>query len=87
MPGMLTDAQLAELDAARGSDFDRLFLTYMITHHEGAITMVDELFATPGGAQNDFVFKLASDISADQTIEIERMEGMLADILPKDSGP
>lgn len=87
MPGMLTDAQLAELDAARGSDFDRLFLTYMITHHEGAITMVDELFATPGGAQNDFVFKLASDISADQTIEIERMEGMLADIPPKDAGP
>ena len=87
MPGMLTEAQLAELDAARGREFDRLFLTYMIAHHEGAITMVDELFASQGGAQNDFVFKLASDISADQTIEIERMEGMLAAIPPEGAGP
>jgi uncharacterized protein (DUF305 family) len=77
MPGMLTEARLYELDAARGDDYDRLFLTYMIVHHEGAIAMVDELFASNGGAQDPFIFKLASDISADQTIEIERMRAML----------
>jgi uncharacterized protein (DUF305 family) len=77
MPGMLTEAQLDELDAARGAEFDRLFLTYMIPHHEGAIQMVDELFASNGGAQDDFVFKLASDLAADQEIEIERMRVML----------
>ena len=78
MPGMLTEQQLAELDGARGADFDRLFLTYMIPHHEGALSMVDELFSSYGGAQNDFVFKLASDIYADQQIEIERMQMLLA---------
>jgi len=78
MQGMLTEEQLAELDDARGADFDRLFLTYMIPHHEGALAMVAELFASPGGAQNDFVFKLASDIHADQEIEIERMQAILA---------
>ena len=77
MAGMLTEAQLSELDAARGTEFDRLFLTYMIPHHEGAVTMVDELFASFNGAQDDVVFKLASDISADQTTEIERMQLML----------
>ncbi len=78
MPGMLTDEQLAELDGARGADFDRLFLEYMIPHHEGALSMVDVLFTSYGGAQNDFVFKLASDIYADQEIEIERMHLLLA---------
>ena len=78
MPGMLTEQQLAELDGTRGADFDRLFLTYMIPHHEGALSMVDELFSSYGGAQNDFVFKLASDIYADQQIEIERMQMLLA---------
>ncbi len=77
MAGMLTEAQLSELDAARGTEFDRLFLTYMIAHHEGAVAMVDELFASFNGAQDDVVFKLASDISADQTTEIERMQLML----------
>jgi len=77
MPGMLSEEQLAALDAARGPDFDRLFLEYMIGHHQGAIIMVDELFASYGGAQDDFVFKLANDIGADQTIEIERMQSML----------
>ena len=77
MVGMLTEARLSELDAARGTEFDRLFLTYMIPHHEGAVTMVDELFASFNGAQDDVVFKLASDISADQTTEIERMQLML----------
>ncbi|HIF57329.1 MAG: DUF305 domain-containing protein [bacterium] len=78
MPGMLTEAQLNELDYARGLDFDRLFLKYMIPHHEGALSMVDGLFGSYGGAQNDFIFKLASDMYADQTTEIEHMQLMLA---------
>ena len=78
MPGMLPAERLEELDAARGRDFDRLFLTYMIPHHQGALTMVNDLFASYGGAQDDFVYKLASDIFADQTTEIARMQSMLA---------
>src|SRR5690606_28769107 len=81
MPGMLTDAQLQELAAAQGLDFDRLFLTYMIQHHRGAVTMVDELFATDGAAQDEAAFKLASDIHVDQLTEIARMQRML-DALP-----
>ncbi|HYN63635.1 MAG TPA: DUF305 domain-containing protein [Candidatus Limnocylindrales bacterium] len=77
MPGMLTAEQLAQLDRARGTEFDRLFLTYMIQHHEGAITMVDQLFGSQGAAQDETVFKLASDIYADQTTEIDRMSVML----------
>jgi uncharacterized protein (DUF305 family) len=80
MPGMLTDAQMKELDQARGTDFDRLFLTYMIQHHRGALTMVHQLFGTKGAAQDQATFKLASDISADQSSEITRMERMLADL-------
>lgn len=79
MPGMLTEPQLSELDRAYGAEFDRLFLTYMIPHHQGALSMVDELFGAYGGAQNDFVYKLASDIYADQEIEIERMQILLAE--------
>ena len=78
MPGMLTDAQMAQLDSARGVSFDRLFLTDMIQHHRGAITMVEQLFATPGAAQDEIVFKFANDVQADQTTEIDRMEQMLA---------
>ena len=78
MPGMLTPEQLAELDKARGPAWDRLFLTFMIGHHEGAITMVDELFKSFGALQDDDVYTLASDIHADQTIEIERMRKMLS---------
>ena len=77
MPGMLTPEQMAQLDSARGTDFDRLFLTFMIQHHRGAITMVDHLFATPGGGQELYVFRFASDVNADQTTEIERMQRML----------
>ena len=77
MPGMLNEEQLEELRRAEGIDFDRLFLKYMIMHHKGAVTMVHDLFSTDGGAQDDFVFKLASDIQADQGSEIERMEKML----------
>lgn len=78
MPGMLTEEQLTALDEASGVDFDRAFLTYMIPHHEGALSMVDQLFDSYGGAQDDFVFKLASDIYADQTTEIAHMREMLA---------
>ncbi len=85
MPGMLSPEQLVELGRAQGPDFDRLFLRYMIMHHEGAVTMVHELFATDGAAQGDFVFKLASDIQADQSSEVKRMELML-DALTPDPG-
>lgn len=77
MPGMLTEDQLRELDAAMGEDFDRLFLTFMIQHHQGAVTMVEELLATDGAGQDEAAFKLASDIQADQRAEIDRMEIML----------
>ena len=78
MPGMLSPEDLARLDRARGTEFDRLFLTFMIRHHEGALTMVDELFASYGAAQDPMIFKLASDIHVDQTTEIARMQRMLA---------
>lgn len=77
MPGMLTAAQLRQLGEARGDAFDRLFLTLMIQHHKGAVSMVEELFATDGAAQNETVFKLASDVNVDQITEIARMEQML----------
>jgi uncharacterized protein (DUF305 family) len=81
MPGMLTDAQLAELDAARGAEFDRLFLKYMIQHHQGAVSMVKELFSSYGAGLDDTVFKLASDVNVDQTTEIGRMQTMLLNLL------
>lgn len=77
MPGMLSAEQMKELAAARGTDFDRIFLTYMIQHHNGAVTMVRKLFATDGAGQDDTVFKFASDVQVDQTTEIARMELML----------
>lgn len=77
MPGMLTEAQMAQLAAARGAEFDRLFLEFMIMHHEGALGMVNELFATPGAANDDFIYKMASDTYADQGSEIDRMQQML----------
>ncbi|MCU0647522.1 MAG: DUF305 domain-containing protein [Gemmatimonadaceae bacterium] len=82
MPGMLTDAQMRELDAARGVEFDRLFLTYMIQHHKGATAMVSTLFSSDGAANDEAVFKFAADVNIDQTTEIVRMQGML-DALPK----
>ncbi|MGH6690069.1 MAG: DUF305 domain-containing protein [Gammaproteobacteria bacterium] len=78
MPGMLTPDQIRELDAANGPEFDRLFLTFMIQHHRGAVTMVHDLFAKDGAAQDEQVFKLASDIQVDQITEVARMERMLA---------
>ena len=77
MPGMLTEAQMHQLEQARGPGFDRLFLTFMIQHHRGAVVMVQNLFASYGAAQDEIVFKLASDINVDQTTEIARMERML----------
>ncbi len=80
MPGMLTPEQMAQLDAARGAEFDRLFLTFMIQHHQGAITMVQQLLAVPGAAENGPVNRFATDVFADQTTEINRMNLMLADL-------
>lgn len=77
MPGMLSAEQLAQLDRARGEDFDETFLRFMIQHHEGAITMVNDLFAKGAGEENP-VYKIASSVFADQTTEIERMQRMLA---------
>jgi uncharacterized protein (DUF305 family) len=86
MPGMLTPEEMARLDKARGPDWDRLFLEGMIRHHEGALKMVDDLFASYGALQDDDVYKFASDIYADQSIEIERMQKML-DTLGKAAPP
>jgi uncharacterized protein (DUF305 family) len=80
MPGMLSPAQLDTLGRARGAAFDWYFLTYMIQHHRGAITMVDALMAERGAAHDDQVFKFVSDVVADQTTEIGRMELLLRGI-------
>jgi uncharacterized protein (DUF305 family) len=77
MPGMLTAEELAQLDRARGPEFDRLFLAFMIRHHDGALTMVDQLFESYGAAQDEMVFRFASDVYADQTTEIHHMQNML----------
>src|SRR5262245_743689 len=77
MPGMLTDEEMAELDKARGREFDRLFLIGMIKHHQGAIDMVNDLFKAYGAAQDDTIYKFASDVFADQSIEIDVMNKML----------
>lgn len=87
MPGMLSDEQMAELDAARGPAFDRLFLTYMIQHHRGAMAMVQELFSHDGAGQNDVVFKFASDVNVDQATEVDRMRRMLYDLTVNATGP
>jgi uncharacterized protein (DUF305 family) len=77
MAGMLTAAQMAQLDSARGTDFDRLFLQGMIQHHAGALMMVKDLFATPGAGQASEMFRFASDVDADQRAEIGRMQRIL----------
>lgn len=87
MPGMLTQDQLEELAASFGPEFDRLFLTYMIGHHAGAVTMVDDLLTVDGAGQDGAVFKLASDVQVDQITEIERMRQMLEAMAgPSESG-
>lgn len=81
MPGMLTAAQMKQLDAARGKEFDRLFLTFMIQHHKGAVSMVRDLFGSYGAGLDETVFKFASDVNVDQSTEIERMQTMLISLL------
>lgn len=79
MPGMLTAEQMTQLNHASGPDFDRLFLTFMIQHHQGALTMVQQLFDAQGAAQDEDIFKFATDVGSDQTAEIDRMHNMLGD--------
>jgi len=78
MPGMLSPDEMKQLADATGAEFDRLFLEGMIKHHGGALTMVADLLASPGAAQESEVFAFVSDVEADQRMEIGRMEAMLA---------
>jgi uncharacterized protein (DUF305 family) len=87
MPGMLTEAQMQQLDQARGPEFDRQFLTFMIQHHKGAVSMVKDLFGTNGAAQDELVFKFANDVNVDQSTEIARMERMLVALPPATGTP
>ena len=81
MPGMLTREQMTRLENATGTAFDTLFLQGMIQHHEGALAMVAQLFATPGAAQQSQVFAFASDVDADQRAEINRMRALLEKLI------
>jgi uncharacterized protein (DUF305 family) len=81
MPGMLTPEQMEALRKAKGAEFDRLFLTGMIQHHEGALTMVKDLFDTPGAGQDAEVFNFATDADNTQRAEIRIMQSMLQKIL------
>lgn len=80
MPGMLTADEMSRLSAASGVEFDRLFLELMIKHHEGALVMVKDLFSSAGAAQESDIFAFASDVEADQQMEINRMRGMLKEL-------
>lgn len=77
MPGMLTEPEMAQLERSSGRRFDRLFLQYMIRHHEGAVAMVEELLTAGLGGQESAVFQLAGHIASDQQVEISRMKKML----------
>lgn len=81
MAGMLTREEMARLAGLKGVEFDRYFLEGMIKHHTGAITMVKELFASPGAAQDSTIYAFASDVVADQQMEIDRMSRMLAVVM------
>jgi uncharacterized protein (DUF305 family) len=81
MPGMLSAEEMDRLSAAQGATFDRLFLEGMIKHHQGALTMVGELFSQPGAAQDSEIFAFASDVDGDQRMEIARMGAMLREVL------
>lgn len=87
MPGMLTETQMKQLDQARGPEFDRLFLNFMIQHHRGAVAMVKQLFDTPGAGQDETVFRFASDVNVDQFTEIERMQKMLVSLTFGEQSP
>jgi uncharacterized protein (DUF305 family) len=80
MPGMLTPEQMKTLAKAKGTAFDRLFLTGMIQHHTGALIMVEDLFDTPGAGQDNVLFDFATDVDNTQRAEIEIMKGMLKEI-------
>jgi uncharacterized protein (DUF305 family) len=80
MPGMLSPDEMDRLAAVTGVEFDRLFLEGMIKHHDGALTMVSDLFANPGAGQEPEMFAFASDVDADQRIEIDRMSAMLSEL-------
>ncbi len=80
MDGMLNEAQLKELTAAKGAEFDRLFLTYMIMHHQGALKMVADLNATPGAAQDVDVSVFANEVEVVQTAEIDAMNQLLYEL-------
>lgn len=77
MPGMLTEKQMAALRKAKGKEFDQLFLTGMIQHHNGALTMVKELFDTAGAGQDAEVFNFVTDVDSGQRAEIKIMQTML----------
>jgi uncharacterized protein (DUF305 family) len=81
MPGMLSPEDMRRLEAAQGQEFDRLFLEFMIRHHDGALTMVNDLFSTAGAGQEPEIFAFASDVDADQRIEIDRMSALLLEII------
>jgi len=80
MAGMASPQQMADLAAAEGTEFDRLFLTLMIKHHEGAVKMVEELLELPGSAYDPVLFQFTDDVTNDQTSEIERMNALLASL-------
>ncbi|HUF73817.1 MAG TPA: DUF305 domain-containing protein [Gammaproteobacteria bacterium] len=80
MAGMASPEQMAALAAAEGTAFDRLFLELMITHHAGAVTMVEELHDQPGAAYDPILFEFTNDVSNDQTAEIERMTALMVEL-------
>ena len=80
MPGMLTSEEMSRLESASGDEFDRAFLQLMIKSHRGAVTRVNELLAQQGSAQDSKLFDLTSDIAADRTTEIDRMDVMLREL-------
>ena len=81
MPGMLTAAEMSRLGEATGAAFDRLFLESMISHHEGALIMVDDLYSIAGAGQESIISAFTADVVADQRAEMDRMSGMLNTIL------
>jgi uncharacterized protein (DUF305 family) len=78
MPGMLTPKQMEALRKARGTEFDRLFLTGMIQHHNGALAMLKDLFNSPGAGQDAELFNFASDVDSGQRAEIRSMQTLLS---------
>ena len=82
MKGMLSDEQMEELAASTGPEFNRLYLEYMIDHHQGALDMVEMLLGQRGSVQDPLLYEFTSDVTSDQTSEIERMDLLLASLNP-----